>query len=105
MLLSDVGIGLLLKVASLGIVCFGKLNFKVVLRYKESSYCEKTCDTEDAKHVVYRTVVVNNNLSCNSNDKHLKSIGRGEVYEHSYELKSDDDIKYVLKKSRRIRQI
>ena len=69
---------------------------EILLGNKESSDGEESCDTYDAYDGAYCTCMVDDNVSCDSEDKNLQSICGSKVDQHTCELKTDYDGKHVV---------
>ena len=70
--------------------------FKIFLGNKESSDSKQACDAYDANDVADSTRVVDDNVSCDCKNKHLKGVRGGKVDEHACKLKTDYDGKHVV---------
>ena len=69
---------------------------KVFLGNKELLNCEEGGDTDNAGDIADCVGVVEDNVSCDSKDKHLEGVCGCKVYKHAYELKTDYDGEHVV---------
>ena len=74
----------------------GDALLEILLGNKELLDSEEGGDANNAHDGIYGVGVLENNVSCDGEGKNLKGVCGSEVDKHAYELKADNDGKYVV---------